>query len=91
MKKTFLAVFFSLFMLSTAHADLGVNLGVSAQIGSMETQGKETSSAGTSQTSQVEEHIFATAGLSVSVSPVGPICLYRFTGLPPFKSFNSGI
>ena len=52
-------------MLSTAHADLGVNLGVSAQIGSMETQGKETSSAGTSQTSQVEEHIFATAGFFI--------------------------
>jgi opacity protein-like surface antigen len=65
MKKTFLAVFFSLFILSTAHADLGVNLGVSAQIGSMETKGKETSSDGTSQTSQVEEHIFATAGFFI--------------------------
>ncbi len=65
MKKTFLAVFFSLFIFSTASADLGVNVGVSAQIGSMETKGKESSSDGTAETSDTEEHIFGTAGFFI--------------------------
>ncbi len=65
MKKTFLAVFFSLFVLSAASADIGVNVGVSAQLGSMETKGKESSSDGTSETSDAEEHIFGTAGFFI--------------------------
>ncbi len=65
MKKTFLAVFFSLFLLTSANADIGVNVGVSAQIGSMETSGKEANSIGTSETSDVEEALFGTAGFFI--------------------------
>jgi hypothetical protein len=59
MKKTFIAVFFSLFVLSSANADIGLNVGVSAQLGEFETKGKETSSDGTSQTSDAEKALFA--------------------------------
>ena len=81
MKKTLLAVFFSLFISSIASAELGVNVGVSAQIGSMETSGKEASSDGTSQTSDVEEALFGTAGffiekdLSFLPGPFGRIAI----------------
>ena len=81
MKKTFLAVFFSLFLLTSANAEIGVNVGVSAQIGSMETSGKEASSDGTSQTSDVEEALFGTAGffiekdLSFLPGPFGRIAI----------------
>ncbi len=81
MKKTFLAVFFSLFMLTSANADLGVNVGVSAQLGEMEAKGKETSSDSTSQTSDVEKALLGTAGffiekdLSFLPGPFGRIAI----------------
>ncbi len=65
MKKTFLAVFFSLFISSIASAEIGLNVGVSAQIGSMEAKGEEVSSAGTTETSDTEEALFGTAGLFI--------------------------
>lgn len=67
MKKTLLAVFFSLFISSIASAEIGVNVGVSAQIGSMEAKGEETNSDGTSftETSDTEEALFGTAGLFI--------------------------
>ena len=65
MKKTFLAVFFSLFISSIASAEIGVNVGVTAQIGSMEAKGEETSSAGTTEASDTEEALFGTAGLFI--------------------------
>jgi opacity protein-like surface antigen len=65
MKKTLLAVFFSLFISSIASAEIGVNVGVTAQIGSMEAKGEETSSAGTTETSDTEEALFGTAGLFI--------------------------
>ena len=65
MKKTLLAVFFSLFISSIASAEIGVNVGVTAQIGSMEAKGEESSSAGTTETSDTEEALFGTAGLFI--------------------------
>ena len=65
MKKTLLAVFFSLFISSIASAELGINVGVSAQIGSMEAKGEEISSGGTTETSDTEEALFGTAGLFI--------------------------
>ena len=48
-------------------ADIGVKLGVSAQIGSMETSAKESNSDGVTatQTSQTEEALFGTAGFFI--------------------------
>ena len=66
MKKTFLTLFFSLFVISSAFADIGLNVGVSAQIGEMSTSGKEVNTAmDTTETSQTEKHLFATAGFFV--------------------------
>jgi opacity protein-like surface antigen len=72
MKKTFLAVFFSLFILNSASAEIGVNVGVSAQLGTMEAKGKEHTSDTTNvdgsvgnQTSDTEETIFGTAGFFI--------------------------
>ena len=67
MKKTILAVFFSLFILTSANAEIGLNVGVSAQVGAMDTKGEETNSDGASftQTSDGEEHLFATAGFFI--------------------------
>ena len=65
MKKTILAVFFSLFFSAIASAEIGVNVGVSAQIGVMEAKGEESSSAGTTETSDTEEALFGTAGLFI--------------------------
>ena len=62
MKKTILAVFFSLFFSAVASADIGLNVGVSAQIGVMEAKGEEKSSAGTTETSDTEEALFGTIG-----------------------------
>ncbi len=42
--------------------NLGIKAGFTAQIGSMETSGKETSSAGTTETSNVREAFFGTGG-----------------------------
>ena len=65
MKKTFLAVFFSLFIFSAAQADLGLNVGVTAQVGSMETSAQEASSDGTTEKSGTEEALFGTAGMFI--------------------------
>ena len=67
MKKTILAVFFSIFALTSANAEIGVNIGVSAQIGSMETKGEERNSDGASftQTSDNEEALIGTAGFFI--------------------------
>ena len=65
MKKTFLAVFFSLFVLTSANAEIGVNVGFAAQLGEMSAKGKETSSDGTSQTSDSEKALFGAAGFFV--------------------------
>ena len=62
MKKTILAVFFSLFFSAIASADIGLNVGVSAQIGVMEAKGEEKSSGGTTETSDTEEALFGTIG-----------------------------
>jgi hypothetical protein len=43
-------------------AEIGVKVGLSAQIGSLETSGKETSTDGTTEHSGNEEALFATAG-----------------------------
>ena len=65
MKKTILAILMTFGIFTMVSADIGVKLGVSAQIGSMETSGKEVSSAGTSNSSQTEEALFATAGIFI--------------------------
>lgn len=67
MKKTILAVFFSLFVLTAANAEIGVNVGVTAQIGTMEAKGEERNSDGSSftQTSDNEEALFGTAGFFI--------------------------
>ena len=65
MKKTILAVFFSLFILTSANADLGVNVGVSAQIGEMTAKGKETNSIGLTEQGDAEEAIFGAAGFFI--------------------------
>jgi hypothetical protein len=46
-------------------AEIGLKVGVSAQIGEMETSGKETSSDGTSNKSEVEKALFGTAGFFI--------------------------
>ena len=65
MKKITIAILFLLSSISLASAELGVKVGVTAQIGEMETSGKETSSAGTSTTSDKEKALFGTAGFFI--------------------------
>ena len=66
MKKTFLTLFFFFFLISSAFAEIGLNLGVSGQIGEMSTSGKEVNTEmSTTETSQTEKHLFATAGFFV--------------------------
>ena len=83
MKKTILAVFFSLFVFSSAHAALGVNVGVSAQVGSADTKGSEKNSDGVTATEvgDAEEFLFGTASyfiekdLSFLPGPFGRIAI----------------
>jgi len=65
MKKMILAILMTFGIFTMVSADIGVKLGVSAQIGSMETSGKEVSSAGTTETRKVEEALFGTAGFFI--------------------------
>jgi hypothetical protein len=65
MKKITLAILMTFGIFTMVSADIGVKLGVSAQIGSMETSGKEVSSDGTTETSNNEEALFGTAGFFI--------------------------
>ena len=67
MKKIILAILMTFGIFTMVSADIGVKLGVSAQIGSMETSGKETSSdaTATTNTSSTEEALFGTAGFFI--------------------------
>ena len=66
MKKMILAILMTFGIFTMVSADIGVKLGVSAQIGSMETSGKETSSDDTpTNTSSTEEALFGTAGFFI--------------------------
>ena len=67
MKKLILAILMTFGIFTMVSADIGVKLGVSAQIGSMETSGKETSSdaTATTKTSSTEEALFGTAGFFI--------------------------
>jgi hypothetical protein len=65
MKKIILAILMTFGIFTMVSADIGVKLGVSAQVGSMETSGKEVSSAGTTETAKSEEALFATAGFFI--------------------------
>ena len=65
MKKITLAILMTFGIFTMVSADIGVKLGVSAQIGSMETSGKEVNSDGTTTTSDTEEALFATGGFFI--------------------------
>ena len=65
MKKIIIAFLVTFGLTTIVSAEIGVKVGVSAQIGSMETSGKEVSSGGTTTTSQTEEALFATAGFFI--------------------------
>jgi len=65
MKKIILAILMTFGVFTIVSAEIGLKLGVSAQIGSMETSGKEVSSAGTTVNSQTEEALFATGGFFI--------------------------
>ena len=65
MKKIILAILMTFGIFTMVSADIGVKLGVSAQIGSMETSGKEVSSGGTTETRKSEEALFGTAGFFI--------------------------
>ena len=63
MKRILISILLLSGMISMASAELGLNLGVSAQVGSMETSGKEVNSTTSlTETSDVHEALFATGG-----------------------------
>jgi hypothetical protein len=62
MKKIIIAILMTFGIFSMVSADIGVKIGVTAQIGSMETSGKEASSAGTSEKTKTHEALFGTGG-----------------------------
>tara|TARA_B100000780_G_scaffold170768_1_gene119530 strand:+ start:774 stop:1481 length:708 start_codon:yes stop_codon:yes gene_type:complete len=62
MKKIIIAILMTFGIFSMVSADIGVKIGVTSQIGSLETSGKEVSSAGTTETSKTREAMLATAG-----------------------------
>ena len=63
MKRLLISILILTGMTSMASAELGLNIGVSAQVGTMETSGKEVnSSTGLTETSDVHEALFATGG-----------------------------
>ena len=62
MKKLTLTILITLGMFSMASAEIGVNIGVSGQLGTMEGSGKQNMAAGT-QTSETRETIFGTASM----------------------------
>ena len=67
MKKITIAILMTLGIFTMVSADIGVKLGVSAQIGSMETSGQEKNSDGVTATqkSQTEEALFGTGGFFI--------------------------
>ena len=65
MKKLIISILLTFGIFTMVSADIGLKVGVSAQIGSMETSGKEVSSDGTTQKSDVEEALFGTGGFFI--------------------------
>ena len=67
MKKIILAILMTFGIFTMVSADIGVNLGVSAQIGSMEASGSEKNSDGVTATenSSTREALFGTAGFFI--------------------------
>jgi len=67
MKKIILAILMTFGIFTIVSAEIGVKVGVSAQIGSMETSGSEKNSDGVTatQNSQTEEALFGTAGFFI--------------------------
>jgi len=67
MKKIILAILMTFGIFTMVSADIGVKLGVSAQIGSMEASGSEQNSDGVTatQTSNNREALFGTAGFFI--------------------------
>ena len=66
MKKIVLALIMSCGIFSMVSADIGVKVGVSAQVGSMEGKGSETNRTNsTTRTSENKEALFATAGIFI--------------------------
>ena len=68
MKKTILAILLTFGFFTAVSAEIGVKVGVSAQIGEMETSGKEVSSDGTTETAKAEEALFGTGGFFIEKS-----------------------
>jgi len=65
MKKIIIALLVTFGLCASVSADIGVKVGVSTQIGELQTSGKETSSAGTTESSGTEKHLFGTAGFFI--------------------------
>mgnify|MGYP001173392349 CR=1 FL=1 len=67
MKKIIIAILMTFGIFSMVSADIGVKVGVSAQIGEMETSGTESNSDGVTadQTSPVRQALFGTAGFFI--------------------------
>ena len=67
MKKLLIALFMSCAILTSASAEVGVKIGVAAQIGSMEASGKEANSDGATatRTSNTREALFGTGGFFI--------------------------
>lgn len=66
MKKIILAILMTFGIFTMVSADIGVKLGVSAQIGSMEASGSETNSTtALTETSETKETLFGTAGFFI--------------------------
>jgi len=66
MKKIILAVLMVSGIFTMVSADIGVNIGISAQIGSMEASGKEVNSTNSStETSNTREALFGTGGFFI--------------------------
>ena len=65
MKKIVIALLVTFGLTTIVSAEIGVKVGVSAQIGEMETSGKEVSSDGTTTTAKAEQALFATAGFFI--------------------------
>ena len=65
MKKIVIALLVTFGLTTIVSAEIGVKVGVSAQIGEMETSGKEVSSDGTTATSEKEKALLGTAGFFI--------------------------
>ena len=64
MKKIIIALFCGLFSLSVAHAELGINIGVSGQVGQVTANGSETENSEKTTADEVEA-VFGTASFFV--------------------------